>query len=201
MCSSPEMLPLENSLDLAIKFSTWPPAYWLHTKAEIGSQVTMRVGGDFHYPNPVTDALGGQGHNLLLVAGGVGINPLASIYRHAARNSHDLNLSQASLLYSAKSVEELIFKGDLDSISSDNEKLKVKYFITKQDDDDQVDPNEAVSLGRINTDDLRRSLEAFGNGLPTFCYICGPTSMIQDISNQLQSLGVPKPHVFYELWW
>ena len=45
-------------LDLAVKFSTWGPAYWLHTKAEIGSSVALRVGGDFHYPNLATEAAG-----------------------------------------------------------------------------------------------------------------------------------------------
>ena len=46
-------------LDLAVKFSTWGPAYWLHTKAEIGSSVALRVGGDFHYPHTAIFKLGG----------------------------------------------------------------------------------------------------------------------------------------------
>merc|ERR1719495_3156198 len=30
MSSAPEMLVRENSLDLAVKYSRWPPAFWLH---------------------------------------------------------------------------------------------------------------------------------------------------------------------------
>ncbi len=46
--------------------------------------VKIRFGGDFHYPNAETEAAAAagsseEGHNLLLVAGGVGANPIASL--------------------------------------------------------------------------------------------------------------------------
>ena len=53
--------------------------------------VKVRFGGDFHYPNAETEsaaALAGsseEGHNLLLVAGGVGANPIASVLKHFAQ--------------------------------------------------------------------------------------------------------------------
>ena len=80
MCGPPSRLERDSLLDLAVKFSTWPPAYWLHTKAKEGDAVNVRIGGDFFYPSPFTDAI--DGHDILLIAGGVGINPLASIFFH-----------------------------------------------------------------------------------------------------------------------
>lgn len=72
-------------MELAVKYSEWPPANWLHRQAKVGDRVSVRVGGDFHYPDKDTEAV--PGHDLLLVAGGVGINPLASIIFHLAGNT------------------------------------------------------------------------------------------------------------------
>ena len=46
MCSGPGNLEQLGHLDLAVKFSTWPPAQWLHTKAKVGSKVAFRIGVD-----------------------------------------------------------------------------------------------------------------------------------------------------------
>ena len=81
MWSSPKKLESEKKLDLAVKYSEWPPANWLHTKAKEGDLVTMRFGGNFHYPDQSIDLT--KDHNLLLIAGGVGVNPFASIFFHA----------------------------------------------------------------------------------------------------------------------
>lgn len=56
------------------------------------------------------------GHDLLLVAGGVGINPLYSIINNMADlcvkggNPEKFRDTRVLLLYSARSEEELIFK-------------------------------------------------------------------------------------------
>ena len=69
----------------------------------------MRVGGDFFYdPTPSSAP-----RDLLLIAGGVGINPLFSILRHAC-NLHAADGNRGPnkliLLYSAATEEELVFK-------------------------------------------------------------------------------------------
>ena len=80
MCTPPSRLEKQSILDLAVKYSEWPPANWLHTKAQEGNKVKARIGGDFFYPNSITESF--NGHDVLLIAGGVGINPLASIFFH-----------------------------------------------------------------------------------------------------------------------
>ena len=69
----------------------------------------MRVGGNFYFdpkldePNP----------DLLLIAGGVGINPLYSIARHVADICNDLHsgyTGKTTLLFSAQNTDELLFK-------------------------------------------------------------------------------------------
>lgn len=80
----------------------------------VGSQVAMRVGGDFFFdPSPSDPSV-----DLLLVAGGVGINPLFSILLHTtdllqlnhASGGRDYNIGSAHLCYSAKNTQELLFK-------------------------------------------------------------------------------------------
>ena len=45
-----------------------------------GNKVESKIGGHFFYPNSITESF--NGHDVLLIAGGVGINPLASIFFH-----------------------------------------------------------------------------------------------------------------------
>jgi len=205
MCSEPDKLAEENVLELAVKFSTWGPAFWLHTKAEIGSQVAMRVGGDYHYPNTTITDKGGS-HNLLLIGGGVGINPLASIFFHIAAGQSKSQLSQVGkvqLLYSASARNELIFRQDFDKISQEKATVfKPKYFVTKEP---RFDDDDTIVQGRLTKDHLKVALDELGffdgGDKPTFCFICGPTPMIQSVESQLESLGLAKDHIFYELWW
>lgn len=74
----------------------------------------MRVGGDFFFdPSPSDPSV-----DLLLVAGGVGINPLYSILSHTAdllqlshaSDGRDYSVGATHLCYSAKNTTELLFK-------------------------------------------------------------------------------------------
>lgn len=52
-----------------------------------------------------------QSHDLILIGGGVGINPLRSMLLHHARLIELGNISgKVALLYSASSTSELLFK-------------------------------------------------------------------------------------------
>ncbi|RMC05174.1 hypothetical protein DUI87_18358 [Hirundo rustica rustica] len=113
ICSSPGLLQREGILELAVKHTAHPPAHWIHTECTLDSEVALRVGGDFFFdPQP-----GDSPVNLVLIAGGVGINPLFSILLHIADlhgyqegkgNRH--KLGTAKLYYSAKNTSELLFK-------------------------------------------------------------------------------------------
>ena len=79
MTNAPSKTKNEQLIDLAVKSSQWPPAHWLHTKAKLGDRIGVRIGGDFFYPDALHEE---REHDILLIAGGVGINPLASILFH-----------------------------------------------------------------------------------------------------------------------
>jgi len=42
MCSCPSDLSRKGTMDLAVKFSTWAPAHWIHTQCRVGDWITFR---------------------------------------------------------------------------------------------------------------------------------------------------------------
>ena len=222
MCAEPERLTKQGKLDLAVKYSTWPPAHWLHTEAKLGSQISFRVGGDFHYPNKIIEAAeeSSCGHDLLLVAGGVGINPLASIFFHIyemekEKKEKNQNNCRVNLLYSARKNEDLIFLNKIrDAVQSSKTNEMVKdslfnatFFLTKEPGDDN---GSLFKHKRIDLNELKESIELFSRkncerlskNRPLFCFLCGPPEMLKQITSMLiNDLGIPKEHVFYERWW
>ncbi|OBS77812.1 hypothetical protein A6R68_19798, partial [Neotoma lepida] len=143
----------------------------------LDSEVALRVGGEFFFDPQPTDAP----RNLVLIAGGVGINPLLSILRHSAdlhRDQADKASSYAigtiKLFYSAKNTSELLFKTT--QISAE-----LKPYITE---------------GRITEKEIRDHVSP-----ETLFYICGPPPMTDFFSKQLENSHVPKEHICFEKWW
>ena len=68
------------------------------------------MGGDFRY----SPLLGEELEDLLLIGGGVGINPLFSMLSHHVRllsgHTHQAKRGRVKLLYSSKTKSELLFK-------------------------------------------------------------------------------------------
>jgi len=186
ICSPPSQLESSGTLELAIKFSTWPPAHWVHTVCKPGDTVGVRVGGEFLYP---TSGFGSP-HSILLVAGGVGINPLYSIWLHTRNlvsENHPNKPQEVTLLYSARNNEELIFKRELSS--GLGEKFHMKTFLTR----------EGTSK-RIQKEDLCEALQGM-QGKKKICFICGPAAMAEQVAEWLLQLGVEKENVIFENWW
>ncbi|XP_034016866.1 oxidoreductase NAD-binding domain-containing protein 1-like isoform X2 [Thalassophryne amazonica] len=175
MCSSPGLLQREGIIELAVKYSTYPPAHWIHTTCTVGSHVAMRVGGDFFFdPSPSDPSV-----DLLLVAGGVGINPLYSILLHTA-DLLDLNHASARLdykigsthlFYSAKNTQELLFKTSImEMCRKFPGRFSCNVHVTQQTS--AVDPHlqPSVNRGRITEAELSARVDP----QRTLCYLCGP---------------------------
>ena len=76
----------------------------------VGDKLSVRVGGDFVY-DPTPSQSHDQSHDLLLIGGGVGINPLFSMLLHHMRLvERKERVGRVKLLYSARSAAELLFK-------------------------------------------------------------------------------------------
>lgn len=85
-------------------------AFVLPFQCAVDSEVALRVGGNFFFdPQPADSPA-----NLVLIAGGVGINPLFSILLHVADlhsiQGNGYKMGMTNLLYSAKTTHELLFR-------------------------------------------------------------------------------------------
>ncbi|XP_051246024.1 oxidoreductase NAD-binding domain-containing protein 1 isoform X2 [Dicentrarchus labrax] len=202
MCSSPGLLQREGIVELAVKYAKHPPAHWIHTACTVGSRVAVRTGGDFFFdPSPSDPSV-----DLLLVAGGVGINPLYSILLHTtdllhlnqASGGRDYNIGSAHLCYSAKNTQELLFKSSIiEACREFPDKFSCDFNVTQQSTD--VDPHlhPFLKRGRITEEELRAHVDP----QRTLCFLCGPPPMIEAISKTLMDFGLTKDRILYEKWW
>ncbi|XP_052091944.1 oxidoreductase NAD-binding domain-containing protein 1-like [Mytilus californianus] len=200
MYSSPEQLQREGTIDLAVKYSTHPPALWVHTKCNEGTKVYIRVGGDIYYDPGVSE----PPHDLLLIAGGIGINPLLSILYHVRDlitlkkkgnlEGDKLIPQKVLLLYSAAKQDELICKNQIEKIVSANDEIKCKFFVT------QAESSNGLKAGRIGKEDIKESFNWLKEH-QTKTYICGPSPMITDMEKLLIGQGLDKKTILYEKWW
>ncbi|XP_075404008.1 oxidoreductase NAD-binding domain-containing protein 1 [Tenrec ecaudatus] len=201
ICSSPRMLEQERTLELAVKYTNHPPALWIHNQCTLDSEVALRVGGEFFFDPQPTDA----SRNLVLIAGGVGINPLLSILRHAADLHHKERTDKGSsyatgtikLFYSARNTSELLFKKNiLDLVNEFPEKIACSLHVTKQTTPISAELKPYITEGRITKKEIRDHISE-----ETLFYICGPPPMTDFFSKQLEDSHVPKEHVCFEKWW
>ncbi len=175
--------PRENShIQIAVKLvGDNPVTHHIHRAAEIGDPLFIDGGhGDFYYtPN--------MSRSVVLLGGGIGITPLMSMLRVAAEAPDGPNVT---LLYSAKTHNDLAFRRDIDEIAQQTERVEVHYTITG------VDPNWRGTRGRID----RKMLSNVLLDTTSTVYICGPTPFIKFVEAELLALGIPRFGIHYELW-
>ncbi|KAM9308031.1 oxidoreductase NAD-binding domain-containing protein 1 [Gastrophryne carolinensis] len=200
ICSSPGLLEQEGALELAVKYNLHPPAHWIHTECSLDSEVALRVGGEFFFDPQSTDSP----VDLVLIAGGVGINPLFSILLHVADLHKDLattgrgfRMGNVKIYYCAKNTDELLFKKNiLNLMHNFPGKIVCSFHVTQQSTPICPELQPFITEGRITASHLANSVSP--NKL---CYICGPPPMIEAMCKQLQDLQVPREQIYFEKWW
>lgn len=139
-----------------------------------GDQLELRgpIGGYF-----VWDVeMGGP---LLLVAGGSGVCPLMAMLRHrAARGSH----VPTRLLYSARSLDDVIYRGELDDLARGADNLEVSLTLTRSQ------PGDWHGYARRIDRDMLAEV-AFPAQQQPLCMVCGPTPLVEAVANVLVELG------------
>ncbi|KAM4688706.1 oxidoreductase NAD-binding domain-containing protein 1 isoform 1-T2 [Discoglossus pictus] len=200
ICSSPGLLEREGVLELAVKYNLHPPAYWIHTQCSLGSEVALRVGGEFFFdPQPSDLPV-----DLVLLAGGVGINPLFSILLHVAdlhktweTTGQGCQTGSVKLYYCAKNTSELLFKENILSLVNNFPgKITCSFHVTQQSSPICSELQPFITEGRISENDLAKSVSS-----DHLCYICGPPPMIESMCKQLEALHVPREQIYFEKWW
>lgn len=174
---------VRGTIELAIKEAGGGhAALYLHGHAKVGDDFrVVGPGGEFHFR-------AGMSRALFLIAGGIGINPLMSIVRYVDALGLDV---QTTLLYSATTPSEILFREELQTIAARNPRLHCVFTVTRPEDE----PWEGRT-GRIDRALLRQTLPP-GDAL---YYLCGPPGMPTEIANLLQRLGIPHSRIRFEEW-
>ena len=139
-----------------------------------GDQLELRgpIGGYFVWS---TD----MGGPLLLVAGGSGICPLMAMLRHrAARQSH----VPTRLLYSSRSLDDVIYRKELDSLAGRADGLEVFHTLTRSQ------PAGWSGYSRRIDRDMLAEV-AFAPTQEPLCMVCGPTPLVEAVATTLVELG------------
>ncbi|MFC4033402.1 ferric reductase-like transmembrane domain-containing protein [Streptomyces polygonati] len=116
---------------------------------------------------------------VLLLAGGVGVTPLRALFESLPARPGDL-----TLIYRARTPDDLALRGELDSIAR-SRGARLHYLL-----------NQADGRSPRLTPDLLRG--AVPDVAQHDVYLCGPPGMARASYEALRSAGVPARHIHYE---
>ncbi len=139
-----------------------------------GDELELRgpIGGFFVWE----ESFGGP---LVLVGGGSGVVPLRSMLRHWVAGSRTVPVR---LLYSSRSLEEVIYRSELLGYASEYDLLDVRLALTREWPEDYTG-----HTGRIDPA-LLAELAGPSEGRPLI-YVCGPNGFVEAAAGWLVELG------------
>jgi ferredoxin-NADP reductase len=147
---------------------------YLTEELRIGDQLELRgpIGGYFVWEVQM-------GGPLLLVGGGSGIVPLMAMLRHRAATGSTV---ATRLLYASRSLEDVIYRDELDHLIKSSMMLEVVQTLTR------AQPPGWMSYARRIDTLMLREVAWSANQRP-LTFICGPTSFVETAAASLVELG------------
>ncbi len=121
----------------------------------------------------------------LFIAGGTGIAPLRSMIHHAVESGW----TKLKLLYSARSTREFAYLPEMRAL---NRQGRLDLALTLTGDA----PRWMHGRGRIDVELLRSFME----GPQMLAFICGPPTMLAEVSQALLGLGLAPDSIRTETW-
>jgi ferredoxin-NADP reductase len=119
------------------------------------------------------------GGPLLLVAGGTGVCPLMSMLRHRAAAGSAV---PTRLLYSSRSIEDVIYRDELERLAASGNDLDVVHVLTR------VQPPGWTGYARRIDMDMLAEV-AWPPDQHPVAYVCGPTPLVESVAEALVKLG------------
>jgi ferredoxin-NADP reductase len=139
-----------------------------------GDRIELRgpIGGYFVW----RPELGGP---LLLVAGGSGVVPLMAMLRHRGATGGRV---PTRLLYSSRTLEDVIYREELERLGAADESLTVIHTLTREQP-----PGWQGYARRIDAAMLEEV--GWGPAQRPLAYVCGPTRLVEAVAGDLVALG------------
>ena len=120
-----------------------------------------------------------MGGPLLLIAGGSGVVPLMAMLRHRAAAHASV---ATRLLYSSRTLDEVIYRDELEQLAQSSANLKVVHTLTRE-----TPAGWAGYHRRLDADMLRDV--AWPSDQNPLTYICGPTPFVETAASVMADLG------------
>jgi ferredoxin-NADP reductase len=140
----------------------------------IGDSIELRgpIGGYFNWK---------PGHSapLMLIGGGSGVVPLMSMLRTRYQVGSRV---PARLLYSSQTLEDIIYRQELDSLVAKGDGLSIVHTITRG-----APAGWQGETRRVDRDML--AAHVFSTAAEPLIFVCGPTSFVEVVADQLVVLG------------
>ncbi|GAB2591250.1 ferredoxin reductase [Spirosoma areae] len=157
---------------------------YLHEGVGLGDKLEVRgpIGGYFVWRDEMAN------RPLLLIGGGSGVVPLMAILRHrfliGAENA-------TRLLYSVRTPEETIYRTELLKLANQDATFTSDLTFTRQT------PSPWVGYQRrIDRQMLQQEVSAFT--VQPLCFICGPTQLVESVTNELAEMGILPTDIYTE---
>lgn len=136
--------------------------------------------GRFTFPDRPAD------RHFLFIAGGTGISPIRSMVRHARATVSGV----FRLLYSARTPLDFAYRRELCGMAR---RGAIELTLTATRD---VTGAWRGERGRITT----AQLAALVDHTATTCFVCGPSSMVDEVPRMLRDLGIDRGRIRVEEW-
>ncbi|HVN26212.1 MAG TPA: ferredoxin reductase family protein [Candidatus Paceibacterota bacterium] len=123
-----------------------------------------------------------QREKLFFVAGGIGVTPLMSMLQPHARDKKDI-----VLVYAVRTVNDLVFRSEIEAIQQLNPNIKVIYILgTAQ---------PGYESGRFDKEKTVRLVPDF---FDREVFLCGPPPMMMAVVANLKEIGFAEKYLHYE---
>ncbi len=137
-----------------------------------------------------------ENHNLLLIAGGLGIAPLRSVLQHALL--YRTNYGLITVMYGVRCYSMMLFREEFIRLFREGDKLNVKFLLAYEDESD----TKCYQLACERSDRCMRGLvtrlieAATITPDNTYAVICGPPVMYKFVVRELTQRGFTPTQIY-----
>ena len=129
--------------------------------------------------------------NYIAFAAGSGITPILSMVKDVLKNELS---STFTLIYGNKTVEDTIFKNELDTLKEvSSDRFNLHYICSREQLEDSL-------FGRIDKAHTNFYINNYKNTSFDAAYLCGPEAMINEVSATLTERGFTNENIHFELF-
>jgi len=130
---------------------------------------------------------GAQPRAAAFIGGGTGIAPLRAMLHQLLAESPN---TRVSVVQSARTPDELCYAGELRGLAAEGRIVLVET-VTRD-----APTSWQGRMGRVDATELRELID----GPDTWCFVCGPESLVEGVPRLLADLGVPAANIMTEQW-